>query len=62
VSSRIVVLISGSGTNLEALLTSLPESGIPAHVVAVGADQEAEGLGHARTRGNRHICGAAFQR
>lgn len=50
-SSRIVVLISGSGTNLEALLTSLPESGIPAHVVAVGADQEAEGLRHARTRG-----------
>ena len=50
-SSRIVVLVSGSGTNLEALLTSLPESGIPAHVVAVGADQEADGLAHARTRG-----------
>ena len=50
-SSRIVVLISGSGTNLEALLTSLPESEIPAHVVAVGADQEADGLVHARTRG-----------
>lgn len=50
-SSRIVVLISGSGTNLEALLSSLPESGIPAEVVAVGADQEAAGLEHARARG-----------
>lgn len=50
-SCRIVVLISGSGTNLEALLTSLPDSGIRAQVVAVGADQEAEGLEHARTRG-----------
>ena len=49
-SSRIVVLISGSGTNLEALLASLPDSGIPADVVAVGADQEAAGLEHARAR------------
>ena len=50
-SSRIVVLISGSGTNLESLLVSLPDSGIPAEVVAVGADQEAPGLEHARSRG-----------
>lgn len=49
--ARLVVLISGSGTNLDALLTSLPESGIPADVVAVGSDKDASGLEHARRRG-----------
>jgi len=41
VPSRILVLISGSGTNLQALLESLPSSGIPADVVAVGSDRQA---------------------
>jgi phosphoribosylglycinamide formyltransferase 1 len=50
VTQRIVVLISGGGSNLEALLTALPDSGIPATVVAVGADNDASGLEHARTR------------
>ena len=49
--ARLVVLISGSGTNLEALLRSLPGSGIPAEVVAVGSDKDARGLEHASSRG-----------
>jgi phosphoribosylglycinamide formyltransferase-1 len=46
-----VVLISGSGTNLDALLGSLPVSGIDAAVVAVGSDRVATGLLHATSRG-----------
>ena len=49
--SRLVVLISGSGTNLAALLRDLPGSGIDAEVVAVGADGQALGLQHANERG-----------
>jgi phosphoribosylglycinamide formyltransferase 1 len=50
VVARLVVLISGGGSNLEALLTSLPSSGIDAEVVAVGADCDAPGLAHATAR------------
>jgi phosphoribosylglycinamide formyltransferase-1 len=46
-----VVLLSGAGTNLEALLLALPGSGIPAEVVAVGSDQEASGVRYAADRG-----------
>ncbi len=49
--ARLVVLISGSGTNLAALLRDLPGSGIDAEVVAVGADGQAPGLQHATERG-----------
>ncbi len=49
--ARLVVLISGSGTNLAALLRDLPGSGIDAEVVAVGADGQAPGLQHANERG-----------
>ena len=49
--ARLVVLISGSGTNLAALLRDLPGSGIDAEVVAVGADRQAPGLQHANERG-----------
>jgi phosphoribosylglycinamide formyltransferase 1 len=55
VTSRLVVLISGSGTNLESFLESLPGSGIDATVVAVGSDQEAAGLRHAATRDIPHF-------
>ena len=48
---RLVVLISGSGTNLESLVENLPGSGIPADVVAVGSDTTASGLAHATARG-----------
>ena len=43
----VVVLISGGGTNLRALLERCAEPGFPAHVVAVGADRDATGLVHA---------------
>lgn len=49
--ARLVVLISGSGTNLASLLRDLPGSGIDAEVVAVGADGQAPGLQHANERG-----------
>lgn len=48
---RLVVLISGAGTNLVALLETLPGTQIPADVVAVGSDTEAAGLHHASDRG-----------
>jgi phosphoribosylglycinamide formyltransferase 1 len=44
VTSRLVFLISGAGSNLEAFLQSLPTSDIDAQVVAVGADGSAPGL------------------
>lgn len=44
----LVVLISGGGSNLRALLDAAAESGFPARVVAVGSDREdASGLAHA---------------
>ena len=46
-SARLVVLISGTGSNLAALLEALPSSGIDASVVAVGSDNQARGLAHA---------------
>ncbi|MGT2426022.1 phosphoribosylglycinamide formyltransferase [Amnibacterium kyonggiense] len=44
---RLVVLISGGGSNLRALLERCEDPAFPARVVAVGADREAEGLVHA---------------
>lgn len=37
---RLVVLVSGSGTNLQALLDACADPGYGAQVVAVGADRE----------------------
>jgi len=48
---RLVVLISGAGSNLRALLEACDAADFPAHVVAVGADVEAEGLAHAEEYG-----------
>ena len=39
VPARVVVLVSGSGTLLQALLDAAAEPGFPAAVVAVGADR-----------------------
>jgi phosphoribosylglycinamide formyltransferase-1 len=39
VPARVVVLVSGSGTLLQALLDAAEEPGFPAAVVAVGADR-----------------------
>lgn len=48
---RLVVLISGGGSNLAALLQATDRAEFPAHVVAVGADVEAPGLWYAQQRG-----------
>jgi phosphoribosylglycinamide formyltransferase 1 len=51
VSARLVVLVSGSGTNLQALLDACEDPGYGARVVAVGADRPGiEGL----TRAAKH--------
>lgn len=43
----VVVLISGSGTNLQALLKATDNPLFPAKIVAVGSDNDAPGLSHA---------------
>jgi phosphoribosylglycinamide formyltransferase-1 len=51
VPARVVVLVSGSGTLLQALLDAADEPGYPAQVVAVGADRTGiEGLARAERR------------
>jgi len=47
----IVVLISGGGSNLRALLEAAEDAEFPARVVAVGADRQADGLEHAERFG-----------
>ena len=67
-----MVLISGGGSNLKALLDAAAEPTYPARVVAVGSDTDAAGLEYARTAGidtfvvrprdfeNREAWGEAF--
>ena len=43
----VAVLISGTGSNLRALLEAASAPGFPARIVVVGADREAEGFAHA---------------
>ena len=47
----LVVLISGGGSNLRALLEASEDAEFPARVIAVGADREADGLAHAEAFG-----------
>lgn len=47
----IVVLISGSGSNLKALLEACDNPLYPAKILAVGADNAAAGLAHAEQFG-----------
>ncbi|MEU8662625.1 phosphoribosylglycinamide formyltransferase [Actinoplanes philippinensis] len=50
--ARLVVLISGSGSNLQALLEATADPAYGATVVAVGADRDGiAGLGHATAAG-----------
>ncbi|ROP39984.1 phosphoribosylglycinamide formyltransferase [Saccharothrix texasensis] len=52
VPARVVVLVSGSGTLLQALLDAAADPGYPVEVVAVGADRAGiEGLGRAERAG-----------
>ncbi|GAA1810463.1 phosphoribosylglycinamide formyltransferase [Agromyces neolithicus] len=41
---KLVVLISGAGSNLRALLEAAEDAEFPARVVAIGADRQADGL------------------
>ncbi|UPL14977.1 phosphoribosylglycinamide formyltransferase [Microbacterium galbinum] len=47
----VAVLISGTGSNLRALLEAARHPDFPARVVVVGADREANGLAHAEEFG-----------
>jgi len=47
----LVVLISGGGSNLRALLEASQDAEFPARVVAVGADRDADGFAHAEAFG-----------
>ncbi|MCU1507493.1 MAG: phosphoribosylglycinamide formyltransferase [Microbacteriaceae bacterium] len=47
----LVVLISGGGSNLRALLEASEDAEFPARVVAVGADRDADGFAHAEEYG-----------
>jgi len=48
---RLVVLISGGGSNLRALLEASQDAEFPARVVAIGADRGADGLAHGEAFG-----------
>lgn len=48
---RLVVLISGGGSNLRALLDASEDAEFPARVVAIGADLQADGLAHGEEYG-----------
>lgn len=52
----LVVLISGGGSNLRALLEAAEDAEFPARVVAVGTDRDAEGLSHAEDFGIPSFC------
>ncbi|MCP2635283.1 phosphoribosylglycinamide formyltransferase [Microbacterium sp. HD4P20] len=47
----VAVLISGTGSNLRALLDAAADPDYPARVVVVGADRQAEGFAHAEEYG-----------
>jgi phosphoribosylglycinamide formyltransferase-1 len=47
----LVVLISGGGSNLRALLEASEDAEFPARVVAIGADRDADGFVHAEEFG-----------
>lgn len=47
----VLVLLSGSGSNLHALLKAAAHTDYPARIIAVGADNDCEGLEHAATFG-----------
>ncbi|MBF4461670.1 MULTISPECIES: phosphoribosylglycinamide formyltransferase [unclassified Rathayibacter] len=48
---KLVVLLSGGGSNLHALLEASASGAFPARIVAVGSDTDADGFRHAEARG-----------
>jgi len=48
---KVVVLISGGGSNLKVLLEAAADPAYPAQIVAVGSDTDAAGLSHAEAHG-----------
>lgn len=48
---RLVVLVSGSGTNFADLLARIQRGEVAAEIVAVGADRECAGVQHAAEHG-----------
>ncbi|MBO3663605.1 phosphoribosylglycinamide formyltransferase [Microbacterium stercoris] len=48
---KVAVLISGTGSNLRALLEAAADPSYPAEIIAVGADRDAAGLAHAEEFG-----------
>ena len=48
---KLVVLISGGGSNLRSLLEAAEDAEYPARIVAIGADRDADGLAHAEDFG-----------
>jgi len=48
---KLVVLISGGGSNLRSLLEASEHADFPARVIAIGADRDADGLAHAEDFG-----------
>ncbi|HEX5858530.1 MAG TPA: phosphoribosylglycinamide formyltransferase [Microbacterium sp.] len=47
----VAVLISGTGSNLRALLEASAAPDFPARIIVVGADRQADGLAHAEAFG-----------
>jgi len=47
----VAVLISGTGSNLRALLEAAADPDYPARVIVVGADRQADGFAHAEAFG-----------
>lgn len=48
---RVVVMVSGSGTNLQSILDAVQAGQLPTEVVAVGADKPCQGIERAAAAG-----------
>ncbi|MGO3146241.1 MAG: formyltransferase family protein, partial [Leucobacter sp.] len=52
---KLAVLISGGGSNLQALIQATSDPEFPAQIVCVGADTDAAGLAYAAEAGIPHF-------